>query len=254
VGRFRAFVAAWNGGWTPPAGSGKHIHLNGGNGLAVSGSPGTYESGWNTGDNANVAPTNANLTDSSCGTYATWTSTPGSQENLPIDCVDWAEAYAFCIWDGGFLPSEAESEYAAAGGSQQRLYPWGSTDPGTGNQYAIYGPYYGCYYPGGGSTSCTGVANIAPVGTPTLGVGLYGQLDLVGLVWQWELDWQSPPYGDPCTDCANVASGAYRSMRGGYYSSAIAFLESVTQSSDFPTSRASYENGGTHGIRCARTP
>jgi len=35
VGRFRQFVAAWNGGagYTPPAGSGKHTHLNGGNGL-----------------------------------------------------------------------------------------------------------------------------------------------------------------------------------------------------------------------------
>ena len=32
VGRFRAFVGAWNGGkgWLPPAGSGKHTHLNGG--------------------------------------------------------------------------------------------------------------------------------------------------------------------------------------------------------------------------------
>jgi hypothetical protein len=34
---------------------------------------------------------------------------------------------------GGFLPSEAEWEFAAAGGSKQLEYPWGSADPGTSN-------------------------------------------------------------------------------------------------------------------------
>ena len=54
VGRFRRFVAAWNGGagYSPPAGSGKHTHLNGGLGLSNSGSPGTYEPGWLTGKDA----------------------------------------------------------------------------------------------------------------------------------------------------------------------------------------------------------
>ena len=56
-----------------------------------------------------------------------------------VEAESWYDAYAFCIWDGGFLPSEAELEYAAAGGSQQREYPWGSTDPGTDSQHAIYG-------------------------------------------------------------------------------------------------------------------
>ena len=203
VGRFRQFVAAWNGGkgYSPAAGSGKHVHLNGGQGLANSGSPGAFEPGWLVSDDSQIAPTNANL---DCGTpgltgYATWTNTVADQETLPINCVNWWESYAFCIWDGGFLPSEAEWEYAAAGGSEQREYPWGSTEPGTiCSEYAIYG----CYFSPGHAGVCVGTSNIAPVGTATLGAGRWGQLDLAGNMWQWSLDWYAPSYASPCAPIA----------------------------------------------------
>ncbi len=164
VGRFRQFVNAVlppNGtGWLPPPGSGKHTHLNGGLGLAnvASDAGSAYEPGWLPPDDLNIVPSDANL---SCdASYQTWTHAPGGNESRPMTCVNWWEAYAFCIWDGGFLPSDAEWEYAAAGGSEQRRFPWGSTDPGTANQYAIFGlaiPGYGdCYYPTGTAATCTG--------------------------------------------------------------------------------------------------
>jgi formylglycine-generating enzyme len=250
VGRFRQFVAAWNNGsgWLPPAASGKHTHLNGGQGLANSGGAGTYEPGWVASDDSNIAPTNANL---ACdGTYFTWTASAGSNENLPINCLNWYEAYAFCIWDGGFLPSEAEWEYAAAGGSQEREFPWGSTDPGTGHQYAIYN----CYYPSG-TGNCnlppaSGVPNIAPVGTATQGAGLWGQLDLAGDMWEWSLDdWDGvSPYVDPCTDCANLTAASYRVVRGGDFSSSALVAFPPARSGDTPTDRMG------SGPRCARTP
>lgn len=258
VGRFRQFVDAWNGGagWTPAAGSGRHTYLNGGDGLVNSGAPfagGTvYEIGWNATDwNSQIAPTNANL--AGCGSppdlpYVTWTDTAGSQEMLPINCVNWYEAYAFCIWDGGFLPSEAEWEYAAVGGSQQRQYPWGSTAlgtacPGTGCDYAVYN----CDYPSGSGT-CTGVMNIAPVGTALMGAGLWGQLDMAGEMGEWNLD-SNGTYVDPCADCAYLASAVGRMVRGGDFQFGATNLLPTGMHSSNASQRAT-----NIGLRCARIP
>jgi len=251
VGRFRPFVAAWkNGaGYLPTAGSGKHTHLNGGQGLANCAASGTFEQGWDATDwNTQVAPTNANL---ACyppnGTWGTWTDSPGTQENLPIDCVNWWESYAFCIWDGGFLPSEAEWVWAAAGGSQQREYPWGSTDPGSSNQYAIYA----CDYPIGTATcSDAGAANIAPVGHASSGAGLWGQLDLVGELFEWNVDGYAT-YVSPCVDCAYLPSppASYRVFHGGDFCPLDGTLLPPSRNAYTPPPRAF--NGG---FRCARTP
>jgi formylglycine-generating enzyme required for sulfatase activity len=224
VGRFRQFVAAWNGGYYPAAGSGKHTYLNGGLGLANSGE---FRDGGAVG--ACELP------------FDTWTNTAGTQENLPINCVNWYEAYAFCIWDGGFLPSEAEWEYAAAGGSQQREYPWGdppsssTTDPGTTNQYAIYHSYYT-----GNSTE------IAPVGVASKGAGFWGQLDLAGEVYEWNLDWYAA-YNDPCLDCAYLAVTPSRVIRGGTCASLASSLRSPSRNDYGPTGHV-----GSQGFRCAR--
>ncbi len=254
VGRFRQFVAAVESGWVPPAGSGKHAHLNGGHGLAAApnvATPQQYEPGWVTADNGNIAPTNANL---ACeGPFATWTSVAtGGQESVPVNCVIWPEAYAFCIWDGGFLPSEAELEYAAAGGSEQRAFPWGSTAPGSTDRYAIYG----CYYGGGtGQGTCTGRSNIAPVGTAMLGAGRWGQLDLAGELEEWCLDWHAIDYRSlylsPCTDCADVTSSSsnVRVARGGDFSFPAWALLPPTNGGGTPLYRVS-----DNGIRCARAP
>jgi formylglycine-generating enzyme required for sulfatase activity len=253
VGRFRQFVAAWNNGsgYVPPTGAGKHTYLNGGLGLVDSAADAgvVYETGWLASDDANIAPTDANL---ACAAGAdTWTSAAGTQENLPINCVNWWEAYAFCIWDGGFLPSAAEWEYAAAGGGQQREYPWGSTTPGTacpgtGCEYAIYG----CNYPSGpGDVVGCGLSSIAPVGTATLGAGFWGQLDLAGELTEWSLDW-SAAFVDPCSDCAYLTStttGRVRQKTN--FAGPVTFLVPTEQAGINPT----FRRPGS-GFRCARTP
>ena len=177
----------------------------------------------------------------------------GTQENLPINCVNWYEAYAFCVWDGGFLPSRAEWEYAAVGGNQQRQYPWGTTDAGTGNQYAIYN----CYYPSGGTgglSACTGVTNIAPVGSAPLGAGLWGQLDLTGNLWQWTLE-TTHQFPNPCADCASVSTlldlSSDRVILGANFAASASYLPPAFKlyNGAAPTDRQN-----RYGIRCARTP
>jgi len=254
VGRFRSFVQAWNGGsgWTPPAGSGKHTHLNGGQGLSGS-APGTYETGWLASDDGSVAPTDTNLiTWCTTPNAASWAPSPGANERLPINCVNWYEAYAFCIWDGGFLPSEAEWEYAAAGGAEQRQYPWGSMPPGTANQYAIYQCYYVSGGPDAGAGQCVNLGRlpIAPVGTPTLGAGLWGQLDLAGNVDEWNLDLSDDlGYVNPCTDCLDPLPATAHPYRGGDMESGAWSLLPENRFVSTATYRLYYI-----GFRCARTP
>ena len=248
VGRFRKFVTAWDqgDGYTPGAGSGKHTHLNGGQGLADSGSPGNYEAGWLDLYSNKLSMTNDNLECQSG--YFTWTRSPGANEKLPMNCVNWYEAYAFCIWDGGFLPSEAEHIYSAAGGTEQRQYPWGSVAPGTSNQYAIYG----CYFPDGvgDPANCVDNTHIAPVDTAQRGAGKWGHLDLVGNLQKWHLDYFGS-YVNPCTDCANLATGSGRAPRDGNFAD-----------KDEKLLLAAYRNNGFYpenrfysfGFRCARKP
>ncbi len=249
VGRFRQFVNAWNvgHGYVPPPGSGKHTHVNDGLGVEDSARPGTFEPGWKAADDANLDLTGG-PSGLDCGP-ATWTESPAGDETLPINCVNWWEAYAFCIFDGGFLPTETEWEYAAAGGSEQREYPWGWTSPGTKSEYAIYGNYFSSVGLDGPFGLGTGANRLAPVGTPTLGAGRWGQLDLVGNVSQWTLDGYAE-YMDPCVDCANVTDVSARTSRGGYFQAPPSEIEVPYRGDEAPPSA----NGLGEGIRCARAP
>lgn len=250
VGRFRQFVDAWNGGWRPEPGSGKHSYLNGGDGLNANKPKGGYEPGWLPLDNSSVSLTTkaltscsgSNLTDDyrripySCNT---WTDAPDAGERLPIVCVNWPEAYAFCIWDGGFLPSDAELEYAAAGGDEQRKFPWGPAAPGQESQYAIFE----CDFPT--PSVCTSAAKIAPVGTAKLGVGRWGQLDLVGNVRQIDLDGMVVTHCEDCTDLSRDSTA----IRGGGFASTGSQLSPA-----YYYGLDAEERRFDAGIRCARAP
>jgi sulfatase modifying factor 1 len=243
VGRFREFVAAAVNGWAPAAGSGKHAHLNGGQGLVDTG--GGYEAGWD--PSWPGLPTTASAwTSTLSGTGATWTDTPGSNELLPIGGATWYQAYAFCIWDGGFLPSQAEWNDAAAGGSEQRMYPWSPAFPPGSNAISCADAWYSACAPASPPPLPIAVGSDSPAGDAK-----WGQADMAGNLFEWTLDW-NVNYTDPCTDCADLspATNTGKVIRGG----AVAVSSLAAETSAGVSGGAPTTNLRDVGIRCARTP
>jgi formylglycine-generating enzyme required for sulfatase activity len=244
VGRFRAFVQAGMGTQTtaPAAGAGAHPKL--------------ADSGW---DDAAYTPqleatTAAMIAELKGSTDSTWSdvATPES-EIRPINMVTWFEAMAFCIWDGGYLPTEAEWLYAAAGGGEQRAFAWSAPPDLTTitAARASFSPQMDqCN--GGGPPGCT-VDDLIAVGTRPDGDGRWGQSDMTGNVFEWNLDWLGP-YKLPCTDCAILEKPVspnpiYRIMRGGSFVSPANDLRTTFRDVSAPTQR-----NYIIGIRCARAP
>lgn len=247
VGRFRRYVdyLMSDAGGPPVAGSGKHSHLNDGNGLINSANAGTapYELGWDASWNQYISAGKDAEAEWSTS-IGTWTPSPSGHENLPMLGTSWYQAYSFCIWDGGFLPTAAEWLFAATGGEEQRKYPWGAEEPGTANQYAIYD----CLFPVQSKTCTDPLTAIAPVGTAVLGGGRWGHFDQQGEVPQLVLDLYAASYPSPCTDCAYAAGGlTFRVAMGTSFQSDE--VENRTQPSSAIPARKGYG-----GFRCARAP
>jgi formylglycine-generating enzyme len=233
VGQMRPFLEAVLAGWRPPAASGKHSHLNAGSGLANSGPAGGHEGGWDAAWDDELPEDEAAWNDAQNCAVGTWTPEPSGNELRPINCVTWYEAYAYCIWSGGFLPSEAERNYAASGGDEHRMYPWGSAAPSA--TLVVY------------NTSAP-----ADVGQRPAGSGRWGHADLAGNVDEWALDWHIDPYATPCADCAHLEADTLpnRILRGGNFD--------AIGHGTLRTGHRGYGAPGLRfsgiGIRCARAP
>jgi formylglycine-generating enzyme len=236
VGRFRAFVQAYDawyaGGQRPAVNDGE-----------VRSGDGT---GWKQPFESNLPSTAAGFLTASrllCDSvFQTWPASDAGTKNdtLPINCVSWFEAYAFCIWDGGRLPTDAEFEYAAGHGSENRKYPWGSAP------YDSTRATYDCTH--GGVGSCT-FSDIVPVGSKPAGNGFWGQADLAGSMAEWVRDNYVSPYSiTNCDNCVcDVNPANSRSVRGGSFYLGTDSIQVAYRNEFTP-----WGNDNDTGFRCAR--
>ena len=220
VGRFRQFYESYPAN-KPAAGAGKHPLID--------------HSGWNAAWDAALPENQLKLSAMlKCDeNFRTWTDKAGANEDLPISCVTWYAAFAFCAWDGGRLPTELEWNYAAAGGSEQRTYPWGAA---TADESLVL---LDCQIDG---PTC-----IRRTGSKPLGNGKWGHADLAGSMAEWTLDYHGE-LPSPCASCANLTDGGFgRELRGGDFSRSSTAVHTWSRLGSIPEGVQDYQ-----GIRCAR--
>jgi formylglycine-generating enzyme required for sulfatase activity len=144
----------------------------------------------------------------------------------PVVAVNWFDALAFSNWLSKEwkmhvrLPTEAEWEFAARGGAEQKLYPWGDGPFEERADYArrwLHGP--------------EPVATAQPNG--------FQLFDMCENVHEWCSDWYDPKYYavSPVENPPGAAHGTRRSSRGGAWRHHIKVARCAARSSIPPEFR-----------------
>lgn len=150
------------------------------------------------------------------GAYWKMPEGPGSDLNErndhPVVHVSHRDAEAYAAWAGKQLPTEAEWEYAARGGLEQKLFPWGDElEPGGEHRCNVWQGEFPSH-----DTMADGYSGTCPVRAfPHNDYGLYS---VVGNVWEWTQDWFGilhPKH--ETTDPKGPKQGTEKVMKGGSF-------------------------------------
>jgi sulfatase modifying factor 1 len=149
---------------------------------------------------------------------------PG-KDTHPINCVTWHQASDYCTWQKKKLPTEEQWEYAARGGPEGRLYPWGNAVP-DGTELC--------------SSRSASVDGTCEVGSYP--AGAFGLRDMAGNVWEWTDTKYCDSYAESkqCSDA--------RVNRGSSWSDSNAPLRLASRRDWNTPSNLSPDSG----FRCAR--
>jgi len=163
----------------------------------------------------------------------------------PVVHVSWNDAVAYAAWSGQRLPTEAEWEYAARGGLEQKLYPWGDKlRPNGEHRCNIWQGDFPNH-----DTADDGYAGTCPVEAfAPNGFGLYS---ITGNAWEWCADWftAGPERATGNQRLAGPPSGDARVMKGGSFLCHKSYCNRyrvAARTSNTPDSSAS-----NVGFRCA---
>jgi formylglycine-generating enzyme required for sulfatase activity len=173
-------------------------------------------------------------------------SSVGHREDHPVVHVSWRDVSAYASWAGKRLPTEAEWEYAARGGLEQKLYPWGDElTPGGRHLCNIWQGEFPER-----NTAEDGYVTTSPIDAyPPNGFDL---LSITGNVWEWCADWFSPDE-HLVTNRDNPLGPAYglaKVIKGGSFLCHASYCNRYRVAAR--TSNTQDSSTGNMGFRCVR--